>query len=922
LSNANSGETIFTYTGKNPTIRKSCEIKAGVTLCLPFDGETWNGRQSGSNQSSWFSGDTGDFADANATNVNKFRKNSVSISKNVKLTNNGNIQIGGILGFESQGLSGHTSGNYCEFVLDDNAQIISKGNIYCFGYIKEKSFNNGSKLIINSGIVRSPFVIYDYRGGTSTVGSFKEGGISPFNVYDLPNIKVNSTYSYNSRLIGLADLYTGETKVLGVTISAQHNTTDINIIGNSKTTNLITLTTTSSYTECKNMSSDILYTTRTDTSHSDINIYGGANNGEMTLTVKVPILGTQKISTKDCLFPISYKHHIYLKSGSFSFQNPTKVMNGSKIQVEQGANLITNSNLIIYSDNFIDVAYGGSQYPSLNPAEFIVDGSVTFGQGNGGYYKTHNNRTDYSYIYENANNRSVSSKEGYGTRSGLSFSFTSTNTVSQAARSDLNQSNNMTNLEQKTYIAEEDKDYFIEASNLGKYIINYHLEGGIVDGKTGTLSIEYPIVKNKNLVLNAFAISNPVKRFYTFNSRRLNSVDGEDAYGITVADGSVINIYATYDLTTYYINYNVEYEDDIVLDDGDTFTNNNILKFTKNDLPINISKASHGDFHFYGWYYDNDTTKEITSLNESDLFVGYDDINLNGYFSKSIMCAVSFNANGHDNYFTSLESFNKVYSSPNKVDLPLSSDVDTDDTVNIYLKGWSYEDGTIFDSTAENFTSEYITLYAVWGNKAVINYYADNTNNTKLDTKFYKPDSVGHAISDDEVNQINGEYRSGDNEYVLCLPTKWNFSGGFIDECLFGGEFYVSSQCEGQIIEAHPSNFSNEIALYYKVIFDNQERGYNIKYNIGEYFDFSNNSNADNLTLNSKGKNTVTYYLKAGTTIDIEMDNVVLFFGTKSKKLFYNGNKVLESNVTAGGTGGKATTSITINNSGKFAVST
>ena len=46
------------------------------------------------------------FADANASRVNTYRKNSVTISKNVKLTNKGTIQIGGILGSENVTLSG------------------------------------------------------------------------------------------------------------------------------------------------------------------------------------------------------------------------------------------------------------------------------------------------------------------------------------------------------------------------------------------------------------------------------------------------------------------------------------------------------------------------------------------------------------------------------------------------------------------------------------------------------------------------------------------------------------------------------------------------------------------------------------------------------------------------------------------------
>ncbi len=374
LSNANSGETIFTYTGKNPTIRKSCEIKPGVTLCLPFDGETWNGRQSGDDSSKWFDDGNNSFADANASRVSTYRKNSVTISRNVKLTNKGTIQIGGILGSENINLSGHTSGNYCEFVLDKNASIVSTGNVYCLGYIKEKEYDNGSQFLVNSGTVYAPFVIYDYRGGSSTAGAYQEGGITPFNVYDMPNIKPYSKYSYKSTLIGYADLHTGDVDIVITTIKAQHNTTDIKIIGNSES--VITLNTENSYVETKNRSSSHLYTTNNVyTDFTDINIHGGASSGVMKLTIKI-ISSTTTVSTQDCFFPISYRLHLGLYDGSYSFVNPMKLMNGSYLYVASDASLSIGSQFIIYPDGFVDTAYGNVVYPTLSAPKFIVDGDV------------------------------------------------------------------------------------------------------------------------------------------------------------------------------------------------------------------------------------------------------------------------------------------------------------------------------------------------------------------------------------------------------------------------------------------------------------------------------------------------------------------------------------------------------------------
>lgn len=486
LSNANSGDTIFTYVGKNPTIRKSCEIKAGVTLCLPFDGETWNGRQSGEDTSKWFDDGGNIFADANASRVKTYRKNSVTISKNVKLTNKGTIQIGGILGSENINLSGHTSGNYCEFVLDSNASIVSTGNVYCLGYIKEKEYDNRSKFIVDNGTVYAPFVIYDYRGGSSTAGSYQEGGITPFNVYDMPNIKPYSRYSYDSNLIGYADLHTGEVNIYISTIKAQHNTTDIKIIG--KSDSVITLTSSNSYVETKSRSSSNLYTTNNVyTDYTDITIYGGATSGVMKLTIKI-ISSTKTVSTQDCFFPISYRLHLSLYSGSYSFVNPMKLMNGSYLYVASDASLSIGSEFIIYPNGFVDTAYGNIAYPTLPAPNFVVDGDVRFTGAIGGFTETYNTKLDYAYLYEDTTNTSVTSLEGYGTRDKLSFTFKKTAEVNETATAMVYDNGTLaeTNLEKTVYVSEANTDYFIKASNLGSYTINYHLNGGIISNETAT----------------------------------------------------------------------------------------------------------------------------------------------------------------------------------------------------------------------------------------------------------------------------------------------------------------------------------------------------------------------------------------------------------------------------------------------------
>ena len=869
LSNASSGDTIFTYVGKNPTIRKSCEIKAGVTLCLPFDGETWNGRQSGDDTTKWFDDGGNIFADANASRVKTYRKNSVTISKNVKLTNKGTIQIGGILGSENVTLSGHTSGNYCEFVLDSNASIVSTGNVYCLGYIKEKEYDNGSKFLVDSGTVYAPFVIYDYRGGTSTAGTYQKGGITPFNVYDMPNIKPYSKYSYKSKLIGYADLHTGALNLAGfIKFNAQHNTTDINIIGNSSS--VITLNTENSYVEAKSRSSSNLYTTsNVYTDYTDIIVYGGAASGVMKMAIKLPT-GSTTVSTQDCLFPISYRLHLNLYSGSYSFVNPMKLMNGSYLYVASDASLSIGSQFIIYPNGFVDTAYGNIAYPTLPAPNFVVDGDVRFTGAIGGFTETYNTKLDYAYLYEDTPNTSVTSLEGYGTRDKLSFIFNKTAEVTETATAKIFDNGTLaeTKLEKTVYVSEAKTDYFIKASNLGSYTINYHLNGGIISNETATNDIvtkNYPIVKGVSITLNSFSINNPVKRFYDFNSWRLNSIDGEVANGINASDGTVIDVYANYSVATYSIIYNLDYRDGSIM--SENYTNNNILEFTEADLPINLTKPTDGNLFFYGWYYNNDTSKEITQITTHLDGVGYGDIELSGYFSTVIMTSVSFDANGHPDYFTDLASYNCVVSSPSEVQIPTSI---YDDDINAlyYLKGWALEDGTMFDNSMESFTGDSVILKAVWGTKLKVNYYYNfygSSGNYILSTIHYYPGKKGQIRSlADTPGDQQQIYSSDNTSYTLYSSVnKWqkdNSSTYYTPKSIV--EF--DSSYEGQIINLYPGY--DELATYYKVTFTNTAKYTKYTGSVSMAVSFGNVSNHP-----VSKDNPYTEYILEGSIITINI---------------------------------------------------
>ena len=829
LENAKSGETIYTYIGKNPTIRKSVEIKSGVTLCVPFENtnNTWNGRQSGLDTSKWFDDCGGYYADTNSNSVAKRRKNSIRIAKNVTLTNKGNLYIGGVLGQENMGLSGHTSGAYCELTMDSNSQLINTGTIQCLGYIKEVEKNNNSKLFAQSGKIYSPFVVQDFRGGTSTVGTYQDGKITPFNVFSMPNIQVQSKFTYDSTLVGLADLYTGSTSILGIEIKAQHNATDINVIG--KSSSLIMLADKNAYVETKYNSQKAEYTTNDDVSSTTMKFYGGASNGSMKMEVKVPVLGTKVVDTKSVLFPISYKYDISFYKGTYNFVTPIKLLNGTRMFIDNTANLNVNADFIIYSQNFADVEYGGLKYPANKPhAELIVNGNITYNKANGGLTQTLGAKADLSYIYENSATLSISSREGYGTRSGLLFPFTTTNTITETAKAKLatTTSSSIGYLEKTVYVSEVGQDYFVKASNLGKYTINYHLDGGTVDGETATNDVitkEYPILKDKTKTLTDYALSSPKKQFYSFSGWRLVSSTGESASGQVVQNGTILDVFASYELKTYSITYNVQYAEGLEM--SDKYHNPNKSLFTMNDLPLTISKPTDGNLKFYGWYFNNDTSIETLEIAEDMEGVGYDDISVSGYFSDKIMCAIRFDANGHPDYFENLASFNTVSNDPKTMVLPKSL-YENDPTKEYYLIGWEDENGKLFNKeTYGAFKNETLLLKAKWGNKFTLKY-VDRNSQQIGNIEYYKFGSSAFIKGSSEIGEENAVVEDVVKEKYKIVYTISSWADTNNNVVNFYDNYVIN---QNMVLSA---KYSYKNYIYFSKIKDNETWGLFKKYKV------------------------------------------------------------------------------------------
>ena len=373
-----TADTIYVIPGTNPTITSDCEIASGDTLCLPYEGTTY--------EDTTRSGQNNSFADVNANSVTLNRKTLVTIKNGVKLTNNGKIIVGGKLGlgYGNQRPTGHTVGYYSEILMMDNSSIVcgSSSELLVFGYIKESSANNSSKITFNSSAKATlPFVIYDYRGGSFSSAANSQK-VMPFCIFDFPNVQCEMLFNYGSSLYGMVTMYAN--KRVYIPDSAC-------VLG---TSSALFLTTSGCSVSIKYTSCSIHYTTvdtgKAITSDS-VNYTIIHSTGDFSLANLTLSLAGTSVKTSDYFWPFSYKYKLFIDRGTVSVNHKMKFYTGSEMHVAQGASLNIKANTIFYQNYTDDCTYssGVELTPSnLGPARLINNGSISISSGYAGFIET------------------------------------------------------------------------------------------------------------------------------------------------------------------------------------------------------------------------------------------------------------------------------------------------------------------------------------------------------------------------------------------------------------------------------------------------------------------------------------------------------------------------------------------------------
>lgn len=319
-------------------------VKAGVTLKLASDEDS-----SAKIGKPTYGNGVGNYVDTDSSKI----KYKLILNESTVLEVYGNILIQGLLGVNGPGLSGHTSGNHSQIINNGTINLNSGANLDLRGYIK----GAGTIEARSGAIVYSPFVVYDYRGGTNTKTVYEEAKIAPFRIYEMPNIQCNYSILYGAEHKGYLDLYASD----------QHRSAVATIFGEGSAMMIMEDSTAHITTTYERTGNLIGETTLTMTGKVKMGV------------LKIKVTTTVTVAMNEVRFPMPWNFTINVGDGlnptTFTLPDDYKMMTGATVNVKKSATVNLTGTLLIYK-SFTDTPFGGTVYPNKGAAKLNVEGVV------------------------------------------------------------------------------------------------------------------------------------------------------------------------------------------------------------------------------------------------------------------------------------------------------------------------------------------------------------------------------------------------------------------------------------------------------------------------------------------------------------------------------------------------------------------
>lgn len=254
--------------------------------------------------------------------------------------------------------------NYGHILLGENCSITvnSGGGLYAFGFI---TGDKSSHITMKSGSeVYEPFTMTDWRGGSETIGNWvnvpiiggtdgKEARVFPIGQYYIQSVEVPMT------------IEAGAIEKLSCCVEASSAKAAVNmafICNYSDAEGLFGLGSGTSITKS--------YDPATDRLKFEFNGNGVSSSkvkiGCMNLKIKVPIVGTVDVNSKDYVMPIQNNMDIDVKNTTIDVKYDVAYMPGSTMRVHDDAVINVENSMYIYDRSARGLGDGVGYWGSKN----------------------------------------------------------------------------------------------------------------------------------------------------------------------------------------------------------------------------------------------------------------------------------------------------------------------------------------------------------------------------------------------------------------------------------------------------------------------------------------------------------------------------------------------------------------------------
>ncbi len=292
---------------------------------------------------------------------------TLTMASGANITVNGAISVSGSQS-SKYSYNGMPSGPLGFIKMNSGSTItVENGaNLYAWGYIT----GSGSVEVNSGGTVHECFQIADYRGGDATsqiVGKDDAYGVFPFNQYYLQNVEVPLTLHVGAKENGYGSVY--------VTLAGTKSLS-VPFVGASDSMFVIN-------------TGYVVKDYMEGTGRTSINVYGDMTITEISMSMKVALVGSLNIDTSKYALPIPNHMTMSVESGTISLNQNIEFLPGSELYVKEGANCVLGEGKQIYVYDMDQWLYnnGANGYAGTGNKPYINIPYVPGGNGTTGRLK-------------------------------------------------------------------------------------------------------------------------------------------------------------------------------------------------------------------------------------------------------------------------------------------------------------------------------------------------------------------------------------------------------------------------------------------------------------------------------------------------------------------------------------------------------